>query len=220
MPERFFRLLINIIIELVCDINIIGIENIPKTGGYIIASNHLGRLDVLLVYKIMQRKDIIMAVAEKYQKYWFFRLAAKALDAIFIDRFNVDFRTMRKIIKRLQTGEILVIAPEGTRSKAESLQEGKPGAAYLAEKAKLPVIPVGLVGTEDRVVKANIKKLKRSRVSVTVGEPFFLQPSPKQNRVENLKNATDDIMVRIALLLPKKYWGVYATHPRLVDLCA
>jgi 1-acyl-sn-glycerol-3-phosphate acyltransferase len=218
MLERFFRWLINMIIDLVCDLNVTGLENIPETGGYIIASNHLGRLDALLVYKVIQRKDIIMVVAEKYQKYWFYRLAAKALDAIFVDRHMVDLRSMRKVVKRLQAGEVLAIAPEGTRSKAESLLEGKPGTAYLAEKTQLPVVPVALTGSEDRIVKANLKKLRRSRVIVTIGTLFYLQPSPKQKRSENLQNATDEIMVRIALLLPEKYRGVYKAHPKLYEL--
>lgn len=220
MLEKIFRCLINLIINFSCDLHVAGFENLPKTGGYIVASNHLGRLDVLLVYKIIRRKDIIIAVAEKYQKYWFIRLAVKTLDAVFIDRYNVDLKSMRKLIKRLQAGEVFAIAPEGTRSKTESLLDGKAGAAYLAEKTQLPVIPVALVGTEDRVVKANIRKLRRSRVSVTIGTPFYSQHLPGQNRAERLQDATDDIMVRIALLLPEKYRGVYATHPRLFDLKA
>ena len=71
--KYIFRLVIKVIlIILTCDIEINGIENIPLKGGCIIASNHLGRLDALLVYHVIKRDDIILTVAEKYQKVLFF----------------------------------------------------------------------------------------------------------------------------------------------------
>jgi 1-acyl-sn-glycerol-3-phosphate acyltransferase len=112
----------------------------------------------------------------------------------------------------------LVIAPEGTRSRTGSLIEAKPGASYLATKLDRPIVPVGITGTEDQALLGNLKKLRRGSIVVTAGPSFTLPPLPKENRDEALKQYTDEIMCHIAALLPEKYRGVYANHPRLKEL--
>lgn len=218
MFRSFVYWLIKFMVDAICVLEINGLDNIPKTGNCIAASNHLGRLDAVLVYKIIKRTDIILTVAEKYKKVFVFRLAADALGAIFINRFSVDFRAMRFVLRRLKKGEILVIAPEGTRSINGSLIPGKMGTAFLALKSKSVIIPVALTGTEDRTIINNLKKLKRTKVTVTIGKSFMLPKSKSDNRNEILKDATDEIMCRIACLLPKRYQGVYIDHPRLKEL--
>jgi 1-acyl-sn-glycerol-3-phosphate acyltransferase len=220
MINNFFRLFINIILSITCTIDVFGEELVPKTGGCIIASNHLGRLDPLFVYKILNRNDIIMAVAEKYQKIAFFRIAVKALGAIWIDRFNVDFSALRQILKRLKEGGIMVIAPEGTRSPTKALIEGKPGAAYLAAKSNLPIYPVAITGTEDKNVIGNLKRFRKTYVTIRVGKPFTLAPITSSAQKEILKDYSDEIMCQIAALLPPIYQGVYSNHPRLNEISA
>jgi 1-acyl-sn-glycerol-3-phosphate acyltransferase len=127
---------------------------------------------------------------------------------------------MRKIMALMARGDVLVIAPEGTRSRAESMIEGKPGASYLAAKLQRPVIPIGLAGTEDRAILQNLRHLRRSAISIKVGMAFSLPPLPSQNRELALRQDTDEIMCRIAALIPEKNRGVYARHPRLTELLA
>ena len=216
--KNFVRRLISIIVRLIANVKIIGIENIPKEGGCIIASNHLGRLDVFLVYTVIPRDDIILTLAEKYQKVALWRWAVRNLDAIWLDRFNPDFKALRETIKRLRKGGVLAIAPEGTRSKTESLIPGKPGTAFLATKTNVPIIPAALTGTEDRLVERSLLKLKRTSVTVRLGEEFSLGPLPSKNRESMLQEYTDEIMCRIAAILPPSYRGVYGDHPRLQEL--
>jgi len=216
--QKFFRGLIILILRLTIKVETIGLENVPLQGSCIIASNHLGRLDALLVYLLIPRKDIILTVAEKYHKVAFFRWAAKSLNALWLDRFNADIGAMRAVLKRIQNGEMYVIAPEGTRSKTEALIIGQPGAAYIAAKTGAPIIPVALTGTEDRIVGDNLKKLRRSPVVVRMGKPFKLTPLDRKNRDNDLQQKTDEIMSQIAVMLPPQYHGVYADHPRLVEL--
>jgi len=216
--KNFVRALISIIVSTVAKVNIIGQENIPEQGGCIVASNHLGRLDAFLVYTVIPRDDIILTLAEKYQKVALFRWAVRNLDAIWLDRFNPDFRAMRETIKRLRNGGVLAIAPEGTRSETESLLPGKPGTAYLASKTKVPIIPAAIVGTEDRLLKRSLLKFKRASVTVQLGAEFSLGPLPSRNRESILQENSDEIMCRIAALLPSSYRGVYADHPRLIEL--
>ncbi|NOY97588.1 MAG: 1-acyl-sn-glycerol-3-phosphate acyltransferase [Chloroflexi bacterium] len=220
MARYLLRLLIRVVINTLTRIEIRGLENLPTEGGYVIASNHLGILDATLVYYVFDRKDLFIPVAEKWANHAFLRWAGKYLNFVFIDRFNPDLHAMREILRRMQNGQVLVIAPEGTRSRVESMQEAKPGVSYLAVKMGFPIVPVALVGTEDRVVFGNLKRLRRSDIIVTAGKPFTLPPLPlsAQARDAALKEYTDEIMCRIAAMLPEKYRGVYAEHPRLREL--
>lgn len=173
-----------------------------------------------MAYYSLDRWDLFIPVAEKWEESRFLKWLGKYLNFIFIDRFNPDIKAMRKIIDLMEQGHLLVIAPEGTRSRVGSMIEGKPGASYLAAKLERPIVPVALAGTEDKVILGNLKRLRRSRVIVRAGPSFSLQPLPKQDRDEVLKQYTDEIMCRIAALLPEKYHGVYKGHPRLRELLA
>lgn len=187
-------------------------------GRAIVASNHLGVLDAGYAFMLVKRTDLIMVVAEKYRKHAIFSWLVKQLNLLWLERFEADFGTLKETLRRLERGGILFIAPEGTRSKSESLIEGKPGVAYLAAKSGAPLIPVGVVGTQDRLVGEKLKKFQRPRVRLFIGKPFTLPPLPKQNRAEFLQEQTDEIMVQIAALLPEEYRGVYSDKPRLKQL--
>ncbi len=212
------RWLIRVLLDIIAKVDVIGYENIPPTGAYVIATNHLGLIDATLVYYAINRWDLFIPTAEKRAEIPFFRWLAKYLNFVFIDRFNPDPKAMRTIINLMEKGNILVIAPEGTRSPVQSMQEGKPGVSYLAAKLNRPIIPVGLAGTEDEVIVDNLKHLRRSHITIRAGKPFMLPPLPNRGRSEALKADTDEIMCRIAALIPPKYRGVYADHPRLKEL--
>lgn len=209
-----------LIIRLTTRLEIHGLENIPAVGSYVIASNHLGRLDPVLIYYVSGRRDIIMLVAEKYGKYRLIRWFVKQLDGIFVDRFGADFGAVREALSRLRKGGVLVLAPEGTRSKTGALIEGKPGVSYMAAKAEAPIIPVAIIGTEDAHVVANLKRMQRPVVVARAGKSFRLPPLKGKDRDQALLEYTDEIMCRIATLLPPGYRGVYAEHPRLMELLA
>jgi 1-acyl-sn-glycerol-3-phosphate acyltransferase len=91
---------------------------------------------------------------------------------------------------------------------------------YLAQKTGATILPVALHGTEDRVVKSNLRCLKRSKFVLRAGEPYTLPPISGNDRQAYLAEHTDELMCRIAALLPQKYRGVYADHPRLHALLA
>ncbi len=210
----FLRTLINII----ATVDVIGYENIPSTGAFVIATNHIGMLDAAMLFYAIDRWDVFIPVAEKWERNAFLRWAAQYANFIFIDRFNPDLKAMRKIIGLMEKGNILVIAPEGTRSRVGGMNEGKPGVSYLAAKLNRPIIPVGLAGTEDKVVLDNLKHFRRSHIVLNAGKLFSLAPLPTKDRDIALKKYTDEIMCHIAALLPEKYRGVYAGHPRLKEL--
>jgi 1-acyl-sn-glycerol-3-phosphate acyltransferase len=149
-----------------------------------------------------------------------FRWVGKYFNFLFIDRFNPDIKALRKVISLMKENNILVIAPEGTRARVGSLIEAKPGVSYLASKLNRPIVPVGIAGTEDKVLFSNLKRFRRSHFIIKAGPAFMLPPLPREERDEALKQYTDEIMCHIAALLPEKYRGVYAEHPRLKELLA
>jgi 1-acyl-sn-glycerol-3-phosphate acyltransferase len=199
-------------------LHVIDIENMPTTGSLLGVSNHLGRLDALMPYLFSDRLDITMMIAEKYYENPIFRYLGKQLDGVFIDRFNADVGALREAFIRLKRGGLLVMAPEGTRSPTEGLIEGKPGSGYLAAKAGVPIVPVGVTGTEDRLAKQQLLHLKRVKVTARVGKVFTLPPFDNKHREAAIQNATDEIMCQIAALLPEHNRGIYADHPRLREL--
>jgi 1-acyl-sn-glycerol-3-phosphate acyltransferase len=218
MIYSLIRFLIRWLTPVVMNLDVHGKENLPASGAYIAAANHLGVLDPLLVYYLLDRQDIILIIAEKHGKYAFTRWLVRNLDAIYIDRFNADMAVMREVLRRLRKGGVLVIAPEGTRSRSGGLLEGRQGTSFLAAKTGVPIIPVGATGTEDRLFLGNLKRLRRTPVRVRIGEPFSLPQLPTEGRELALQADTTEIMCRIAALLPAENRGVYADHPRLQEL--
>jgi 1-acyl-sn-glycerol-3-phosphate acyltransferase len=216
--RNFLRWLIRFIFSLIAHVEVNGYEHLPKGGNCVVATNHLGFADVPIGLFALNRWDMFVMIGEKWEKVGLFRWARQYFNLIFIDRFNPDIKTLRKVISLMEKNNILVIAPEGTRSRTGALIEAKPGVSYLAAKLNRPIVPVGITGTEDEVILANLKRLRRSHITVTAGPAFTLPPLPRENREQALKQYTDEIMCRIAAILPEKYRGVYADHPRLKEL--
>ena len=216
--KYIIRWLIRRIFNLIARVDVRGYENLPKDSSFVIATNHLGFVDVPIAFYAIYRWDMFVLIAEKWGKIGLVRWVGKYFNFIFIDRFNPDIRALRKVISLMEENNILVIAPEGTRSRTGALIEAKPGVSYLATKLNRPIVPVAITGTEDKNVFGNLKRLRRSRITLTAGMPFTLPPLPRENRDEVLKRYTDEIMCRIAALLPEHYRGVYADHPRLKEL--
>jgi 1-acyl-sn-glycerol-3-phosphate acyltransferase len=203
--------------KLIADIEVHGMEKLPA-GNVIVAANHLGRLDTAALLCVLDREDIIMPVAEKYRDHPLFGAIGRAANAIWLNRFDADYPALRQILERMKQGGLLAIAPEGTRSKTEALQEGKMGVAFLASKSGYPVLPVAVTGTEDRAILENLTHFRRSKITATAADLMYIDVPKGKGREEAMRRATDEIMCRIAALLPEKYRGVYADHPRLKEL--
>lgn len=218
--QTFVRKLIRFLVNLIANVKVTGAENVPQTGGMVVASNHIGIIDIVMFHYVFDRMDMFIPVAEKWEKHGWIRWLARQLNFVFVDRFNPDLKALRKMIGLMQDGNALVIAPEGTRSRVGSLIEGKPGVAYLAARSGFPVVPVAITGTEDKVILGNLKRLRKSSITLTAGTPFTLPPLPAKERDAKLQEYTDEVMCQIAALLPERYRGRYAHHPRTLALLA
>jgi 1-acyl-sn-glycerol-3-phosphate acyltransferase len=217
MKYTTFRSIVRFIMGMIADVELVGEENLPQ-GNVLVAANHLGRLDTAALLCVVDREDIIMAVAEKYKDHFLFGAIGRAVNAIWLNRFEADFAALREILVRMEKGGLMVIAPEGTRSKTEALQPGKMGAAFLASKSGYPILPVALTGTEDRGVVENLKRFRRLKIKIVAGKPFYIDVPRGKGREEALRQATDEIMCQIAAMLPEKYRGVYADALRTQEL--
>jgi len=216
--KYIIRGLIRFLFNLIARVEVRGYENLPKDSSFVIATNHLGFVDVPIAFYALDRWDMFVLIAEKWGKIDLVRWVGKYFNFIFIDRFNPDIKALRKVISLMESNNILVIAPEGTRSRTGALIEAKPGVSYLATKLNRPIVPVAITGTEDKNLFGNLKRLRRSHITLTAGRVFSLPPLPRENRDEVLKRYTDEIMCHVAALLPETYRGVYADHPRLKEL--
>ncbi len=219
-PHTIFRFILRLILNAIARVEMSGFEHLPPGQGYVIAANHIGRLDAALAYYVLDRPDIIMVVAEKYEKYAFFRWLVRITNGMFIDRYNADIGAIRATLRRLNQGQILTITPEGTRSKSGNLIEAKPGGIYLAWKAGVPILPVALTGTEDAVVKDRLKHFRRLHIKAVAGPAFTLPAIAGKDRDDLMQHYTDEVMCRIAALLPEGRRGVYAGHARLAEILA
>jgi 1-acyl-sn-glycerol-3-phosphate acyltransferase len=216
--HRILQFIVRLVLNIIARIEVIGFEVPPSSRGYVVAANHIGRLDAAMPYCILERPDIIVMVAEKYQKFAFTRWLTRLVDGIFIDRYKADVGALRQTLRRLQAGGILTMTPEGTRSKSGKLIEARPGGIFLALKAGVPILPVAITGTEDAVVKERLKHFKRLDIKIVAGTAFTLPPIEGKDRDARLQQYTEEVMCRIAALLPPERRGFYADHPRVKEL--
>ncbi|HQE91736.1 MAG TPA: lysophospholipid acyltransferase family protein [Anaerolineae bacterium] len=200
------RTVIAWLFRLVAHVEVMGAEHIPMEGGCLLVLNHISRLDTPLLL-IASPRRIYPLVADKYKTFPVFNWLLGISEAIWINRSEFDRNALLKSIDVLKRGDVLGIAPEGTRSPDGVLRKAKPGVAFLAARTGATIVPAGITGTASML--HDFLRLRRMQIRVTFGESFRL---PKYGRLsaDELAAATDMIMARVAALLPPIYRGVYA----------
>jgi 1-acyl-sn-glycerol-3-phosphate acyltransferase len=216
MFSRLIRSFFNFASALLARRVITGLENLPSSGPYLLVINHLSFFDLPFVFGVLGGENVTGWAAEKYQRHPLFGPILKLAGGIFIERGQVDRDAITRAVAWLQRGNIFGMSPEGTRSKTHALARGKTGAAYLAHEANVPLIPIGIHGTEQ--AWSYWSRLRRPTFAMRIGQPFRLPEMDPDHRQARLRSDTDEIMCRIAALLPVRYRGYYASHPRLQAL--
>jgi len=205
-----------ILFRLFTHLTVIGRDNIPTRGGCLLVGNHLGIIDGPLFFCLIKRNDATGLVALKHKKNPVIRFVVENAKGIWINRDETDFMALKQARSQLKNGGLLGIAPEGTRTNDHQLIQAKPGVAFLADKSDAVIVPMAVTGTENSLKK--VLTLQRPKVTVEFGEPFQLPPLDRKDRDVSLQRNTDEILCRIAAMLPEKYRGFYRNHPRLTEL--
>jgi len=203
----FGRVLIRIIALPYVFWKVKGKENLPARGPVIIACNHLHVADPPIVASSIPLKSVFMAKEElwhnKWSRYWVTNFGAFP-----IKRDSFDREAIRQAEQCLAKGLSLIMFPEGARSKNAQMTQALPGAALIALRTGVPIVPVAIAGTE------KIRNLKwcffhHPTITITIGKPFNPPPCDGKTTKELRNKLADDIMYKIAELLPKSYRGVY-----------
>lgn len=209
--SRVVTPLIKAILSAVCRLDAGELAKVPAKGPLIVVMNHINFLEVPLIYALLYPRPAVGLVKRETWKNPLLRALANLWEAIPIDRAGTDLSAMRRALAVLEAGGILLVAPEGTRSVHGRLQKGHGGVIQLAVRSGAPIMPVVHWGGESFWVK--IKKARRTAVHFKVGEAFTIAFGSASLSRTSREKAIDEVMRRIAALLPEGYRGVYSAPP-------
>ena len=184
-------------------------DQIPRQGPLIIVFNHVNLVDgPVLLNKLSNRQVAIMAKIETWNNH-FLAAVLDGWDGIPVRRGEADLEAFRKAQKVLAEGKILIISPEGTRNEFKGLSHGHAGVTLLATRSGAPILPIGLYGHRG-FWKRMRWVIKRVPVDFKVGKPFSLDLHGESLSKDNRQQITDEIMYKLAEVLPPDYRGDYA----------
>ncbi len=210
-----FRPVFRLIFYVLSDVKIIGKENIPAHGGYLLTINHISLFEppfMMAFWPIAPEGAGAIEIWNRPGQ----SILVRLYGGVQVHRGEFDRQALEKMIAALNSGRPLLLAPEGRRSHTHGMQRALPGAAYIVEKSGVPVLPVGIVGTSDDFFTRAIR-MQRPRIEMRIGKPFRLPPIEGKGAVrrETLQANADQIMLAIAALIPPEYHGVYAAIKEL-----
>jgi 1-acyl-sn-glycerol-3-phosphate acyltransferase len=206
----FVRTLIRAAMLLLTRTVVRGAENLPASGPGIVVCNHIAAVDPGILVGALPRPIALMSKVENRRGP--LKLFMPMVGAFTVRRGAVDRHALDQAEQVLRAGRLLCLFPEGTRSRDGVLGPAHGGAALLAAKAAVPIVPVALTGTP-RIFSRRFPWLGLPRVTVTIGAPFAATPgdaSAGRTRRAERDRLTDTIMARIAALLPPEQRGCYA----------
>jgi 1-acyl-sn-glycerol-3-phosphate acyltransferase len=163
-----------------------GLDNVPATGAFVLAPVHRSNLDFALMSVLTKRHLRYMGKESLWKYPWFGRIIA-AMGAYPVARGKADREALRRTIEVLAEGDGLVLFPEGTRRSGPVVEELYEGAAFVASRAGVPIVPVGIGGTE-RSMPKGAKFPRPVKVRVIVGPPLYPPPLPEGRRHPSRKD--------------------------------
>ena len=194
-----------------------GSENIPKTGGVILASNHLSFIDSVFLPLVIDRRITFLAKSDYFTsrgpKGWFIKNFLKGTGMLPIDRSGgkASEASLNTGLRVLAGGDVLGIYPEGTRSPDGKMYRGRTGVARMVLEGHVPVVPIAMVDTE-KVMPIGNKIPKVRRIGIIIGEPIdFSRFEGLESDRFILRSVTDEIMYELSKLSGQEYVDVYAS---------
>lgn len=197
--------------RLVCRIRVTGLERVPLTGPLLVVTNHLSFFDPLLLGVILPRRIWFFTKSEIF-RLPIIGLACKLTGQIPVRRGESDRSALEKGLAYLKEEKALMLFPEGTVERQETMLPARAGAAMLAARSGVTILPIAHAGTR-RVLRR--PRIWFPRVTVYIGEPYSPTLPANVPRKVALQHITDDLMQRIAAMLPPENRGVYAAREKI-----
>lgn len=191
-----------------------GLENIPAKGPAILMMNHIGFIDPLIMVNYIPRDIVPLAKVEAYD-YPLVGIFPRIWGVIPVRRDGVDRHAIKLALEVLAAGEIVLVAPEGTRSP--TLTAPREGAAYLASRSGAPIVPAALENTEGFPALPFSKRWRMPGGKLTIGRPFRVRSGLRQARGAQLTQIALEAMYRLAELLPPERRGEFADLSRATE---
>ncbi|MDO8672628.1 MAG: lysophospholipid acyltransferase family protein [Dehalococcoidia bacterium] len=191
-------------------LEVTGRENVPLEGPLLVVSNHLHIADPSLLGVAIPRRINFMGKEELFRHPLLSALIT-AYGTFPVKRNTADRQALRRAAKVLDTGGALGVFPEGRRNPHHGMTRAEAGVALIAHRSRPTILPVGITGTEE--IHGLSVILKRPRIRVVIGLPFALPAIDGRSDSKMLSSRADEIMHRIAGLLPPRYLGFYADLP-------
>ena len=205
---RFFKALVRLLLRALTHYEVEGEENLPSGGPLLLVFNHLSWWDAPVAMATLPWRMRAMALKDLQRVPVTGQLLGLS-DPIWVDRGRYDRDALRQALAALADGQVLGIAPEGRMSVTGALERGKTGPVFIARKADVPILPVGLTGTEKAL--GEWRRFRRPHIRVVIGRVFRLPDRGEYSTRKEWRQADADfIMERLAELLPPEYRGVYA----------
>jgi 1-acyl-sn-glycerol-3-phosphate acyltransferase len=207
----FMKGLSKLLTSLLLRASVTGVENFPKRGPALVVFNHLGDADAVLMMAALPVPVTAEGIGKiELSDHWLVGPIFRAYGIIWIHQGRPDRRALRAALDALSQGRMVTIAPEGRQSVIGGLEEGTEGAAFLALRTGVPIVPVAMTGTENPNVYGHLKQWRRAQVTLAVGKPFFLQSHADHQQA--IREGTQLIMKALASLLPESYRGKYKSN--------
>ena len=184
-----------------------GLENVPPKGPAILMINHIAFIDPIVVMHVMPRNIVPLAKIEVFD-YPVVGIFPRLWKVIPVRREEVDRRAVQQVLEVLGAGEIVLVAPEGTR--APQLSKAREGIAYLSSRSGAPIVPVAVEGTPGfPAVRFISPAWKTPGAVVRFGKPFRFHSHSRRPDREQLHQMTDEAMYILAAMLPEHRRGYY-----------
>lgn len=206
---RIATFLCRVVLRILTRVTIEGLDDLPKDGPLIVVSNHISNADPPLVVgwltpalgrqlHVLAKESLFVGIVG-----WFLR--HNGITPVKSGGSDIEaYRVARQVLDR---GEILCIFPEGTRSPTGVMQEPKPGVAMLATRSGMPILPVGVSGSDVFLGRGQRMPRLRTRITVRVGKTFTLPLDPSLPRRDAMNAASDELMRHIAVLVDERHRG-------------
>lgn len=196
----FARTIVVILTRLITRPRVINADNIPRSGAFVLAPIHRSNIDTPLAAVVTRRRLRFMG-KDSLWKVPVLRWVLSAVGSFPVTRGSADREALSRCIAVLKSGEPLVLFPEGTRQSGPTVKPLFDGAAYVAVKAGVPIIPVGIGGSE-RVMPKGSKMIRPVKCVIIVGEPI-VAPTDESGRVP--RSAVKDVTERLTASLQQLF---------------